>query len=92
MSKITLQGHIIVSDSDLAQVNKELSNHKALTRAESGCLVFNVTIDDENFNKFNVYEEFVDQCAFNQHQQRVKDSTWGQVTQHVDRHYEITHG
>lgn len=89
MPKVILQGYILVPDTDLTTVKNELVKHIALTRAELGCLAFKVSIDDENFNKFNVYEEFVDQYAFNQHQQRVRNSTWGQVTQNVDRHYEI---
>ena len=77
LSKVTLQGHIIVSDSDLSVVKKALSTHITLTKAEPGCLIFKVTVDAKNSNKFNVYEEFVNQDAFNQHQLRVKQSNWG---------------
>ena len=90
MSKVILQGHIIVSDSDLARVTNELANHITLTKAEHGCLIFKVAVDRQNPHKFNVYEEFVNQAAFDNHQQRVKQSTWGQVTQNVNRHYAIT--
>ncbi len=51
-----------------------------------------VTQDDMNPLKFSVYEEFVDQAAFDLHQARVKSSRWGQVTQNVERHYQISCG
>ncbi|WP_404819203.1 putative quinol monooxygenase, partial [Vibrio tritonius] len=34
--------------------------HKALTRAEAGCLVFEVTQNPDNPLRFDVYEEFID--------------------------------
>lgn len=90
MSKIILKGYIEVSDEDLDVVMQELPNHIELTRAEAGCLVFNVTQDGENKNRFDVYEEFSDQEAFDQHQVRAGASYWAQVTANVARQYEIT--
>ncbi|MBV1916424.1 MAG: antibiotic biosynthesis monooxygenase [Pseudomonadales bacterium] len=90
MSKITLQGHIIVPCADLESVESAVSNHIELTRAEDGCLVFEVVQDSENKNRFNVYEEFVDQNSFSSHQQRVGQSAWGKITVNVERHYQIT--
>jgi quinol monooxygenase YgiN len=68
----------------------ELINHIELTRQESGCLVFKVSQDTENLNRFNVYEEFTDRNSFANHQDRVRQSTWGAITENVERHYEIT--
>ena len=90
MSKVVLKGHIIVQDSDLVAVKKELITHKELTCQEDGCLVFEVTQDEENLNKFNVYEEFIDQDSFAAHQTRVRESNWGTITINVERHYQIT--
>ena len=92
ITKTTLQGYIIVSDADLAIVQNELVTHKKLTQEESGCIIFKVTQDLGNINKFNVYEEFIDQQAFDRHQLRVKNSKWGKVTANVQRHYQITNG
>lgn len=89
MSKIILQGHIIVPGADLASVQLELPTHIELTRQEAGCLVFQVTQDSENKNVFNVYEEFIDRDAFEAHQERVKESCWGQVAANVERHYQV---
>lgn len=90
MSKVILEGYIIVPDSDMGQVQAELPNHIELTRKESGCLVFNVLQDEEHRNKFNVYEEFRDQAAFDNHQARAGRSKWAKVTTNVARHYEIS--
>lgn len=90
MSKVILKGFIIVSKEDLSALKEELDNHKDLTRKEPGCLVFEVTQDLSNPNRFNVYEEFLDEVAFEYHQQRVKNSKWGKISANVDRYYEIS--
>ncbi|MGO2341690.1 putative quinol monooxygenase [Vibrio litoralis] len=89
MSKVTLKGFILVPESDLKLVKRELVNHKRLTLEESGCITFSVTQNSENFLRFDVYEEFKDKASFDQHQKRVKSSHWGKVTVNVERHYEI---
>lgn len=90
MKKVVLQGHILVPDSDLGVVKATLPGHIQLTQQEAGCLVFNVTQDHKNPNRFNVYEEFADRDAFEKHQQRVRESRWGRITTNVSRHYEIS--
>ena len=89
MSNVILKGFIIVPAEDLAVVKEELINHKNLTDNELGCLVFEVTQSESNPNRFDVYEEFLNKAAFEFHQQRVKNSYWGEVTVNVERHYEI---
>jgi quinol monooxygenase YgiN len=89
LSKITLQGYIVVSNSDLHAIKGELQNHIFLTRKEKGCLIFEVTQDTKNKNIFNVYEEFVDRVSFEAHQKRVKNSRWGLVTKNIERHYQV---
>lgn len=92
MTEVILKGHIIVADVDLEAVKSALPQHIQLTKAEQGCLVFNVTLDKYNPNKFHVYEEFTNQAAFDNHQLRVKQSGWGNVTTQVKRHYFISNG
>jgi len=92
LSKVILQGYILVPDADLDIVKRELIIHSNLTNEESGCLTFEVTQDESNTNKFDVYEEFIDQISFEKHQARVKSSNWGKVTQNVSRHYQISNG
>ena len=90
MSKVILEGHIIVPDADILTVKAELDNHIKLTRAEAGCLVFKVTQDSNNNSRFKVYEEFVDRDSFANHQVRAGESKWAFVTKNVVRHYKIT--
>jgi len=87
--KFVLQGHIIVPDADLATVKVELPIHQNLTQQEYGCLVFSVTQDMNNPNRFNVYEEFIDEKSFKKHQLRIKDTNWAKVTTNVIKNYQI---
>ena len=87
MSKIILEGYVLVAESDLAVVKRELVNHIQLTRQEEGCLVFEVSQDTENMNRFNVYEEFTSQEAFELHQQRLSSTEWGKVSSKLEKYY-----
>jgi len=89
MNKVILKGFIIVPTADLSAIKKALISHKELTRNEPGCLMFNVTQSEINLNRFDVYEEFINKAAFEQHQDRVKNSAWGKAAANVERHYEI---
>ncbi len=90
MSKVILKGFVVVPEDDLSAVLKELNNHIDFTREEPGCLIFEVTQDLGNPTRFDVYEEFIDIAAFENHQQRVERSEWGRVSANVERHYEIS--
>ncbi|MCR9105195.1 MAG: antibiotic biosynthesis monooxygenase [Gammaproteobacteria bacterium] len=89
MPRITLKGHMLVPDADLAAVLAELPNHIELTRREPGCLTFTVNQNPENANRFDVFEEFCDQHAFEHHQERVPGSRWGTITANAVRHYTV---
>ena len=91
MPKVVLKGYILVDDADLTAVQDELENHIQLTRQEEGCLVFDVSRDEKDKNRFNVYEEFINQEAFELHQERVRNSLWGKISENVERYYQITH-
>ncbi|CAE6936926.1 hypothetical protein ACOMICROBIO_FLGHMIGD_03806 [Vibrio sp. B1FLJ16] len=91
MPKVTLKGYILVPESELELVKSELENHTRLTLQEPGCITFRVTESAHNPVRFDVYEEFCDEVAFDAHQKRVKESYWGKVTVNVERHYEILH-
>lgn len=86
---IKLNGILIVPDSEIALVEKYLPDHIALSRAEDGCISFNVKPDPKNPNHYIVKEEFVDQAAFDFHQKRGKDSAWGRATSHLERQFNI---
>lgn len=88
--KVILKGFIEVSAIDAPAISDELPRHIELTREEPGCIKFSVEQDKNNLNKYNVYEEFISQDAFEAHQQRVKASRWGEVSKNVLRNHEVT--
>ncbi|WP_186171391.1 putative quinol monooxygenase [Vibrio chagasii] len=90
MSKVILQGHILVPDNELELVTQALVVHKELTLAEPGCIVFRVSQSTLQPNRFEVYEEFTSREAFQAHQSRVRSSDWGKITKNVTRHYQVT--
>ena len=49
----------------------------------------NVNEDVNEAGRFDVYEEFVSEQAFEFHQNRVKDSDWGVVSKNVTRFYVV---
>ncbi|CAD0185471.1 Antibiotic biosynthesis monooxygenase [Ruegeria sp. THAF57] len=91
-SKVFLTGHIDVPIDRLEQVRAALPKHIALTRAEPGCLSFEVTEDVETPGRFNVNEVFRDQASFDAHQERTQNSDWFRITQGIPRTYQITKG
>lgn len=92
MSRVILEGYVLVSDEDLQGVLAELPRHIELTLKESGCVAFQVTQDPDNQNKLLVYEEFIDQESFALHQSRAKASPWGVVSANLEKHYHIKEG
>jgi autoinducer 2-degrading protein len=87
---VILKGHLDVPDSDINLVEEHLSTHIILSRAECGCISFDVRVDPENPNRYVVEEEFTTHSAFDAHQARVKQSEWGRVTAHLNRKYKIS--
>lgn len=89
---ISLSGRLVCAGGDEAAiVRRNLDRHIALTRAEPGCLHFEVepTIDPL---MWTVQQRFVDQSAFDAHQRRVKASDWGRATAGIKRDYVISRG
>ncbi|WP_116131787.1 putative quinol monooxygenase [Tropicimonas sp. IMCC34043] len=86
---LRLSGHIDVPAARLAAVTAALPDHIRLSRAEPGCLLFDVTPDPARPGRFNVSERFVDRAAFEAHQARVGASDWGKITEGLPRSYRI---
>jgi quinol monooxygenase YgiN len=87
---IILNGHIDVPPERLDAVAAALPDHIALTRAEPGCLFFDVRPCPDVAGRFLVSERFTDQAAFDAHQARAKASPWAEVTDGIPRDYQIT--
>lgn len=86
---ILLTGHIDVPADRLPAVAAALPDHIRLTRAEPGCLSFDVTPDRRIDGRFNVRETFASRPAFDAHQDRMRESDWGRITAGLPRTYEI---
>jgi len=89
--EVILRGELRCADPGEAErVRAHLADHIALTRAEPGCLAFDVT-PTETDGVWSVRERFVDEAAFDLHQRRVASSTWGRETAGIQRFY-VIHG
>lgn len=82
-----LEGHIDVPAERIAQVSESLKDHIKLTRAEEGCIFFNVDACPDVDGRFLVSEAFVDEAAFQFHQTRAGASPWAEASAGVPRDY-----
>ncbi|GAG86353.1 unnamed protein product, partial [marine sediment metagenome] len=90
--KIYLNGYIDVPIDRIAAVKTALTDHIARTRAEEGCISFDVVASDEIDGRFMVSEIFINQTAFDAHQKRTKNSDWYKTTEGIPREYSIRVG
>ncbi|MGO1560911.1 Arginase/agmatinase/formimionoglutamate hydrolase [Actinomycetales bacterium JB111] len=90
MTAVELNGRLMCRDRDEAAiVLRHLPTHIRLSRAEAGCLRFDVEPTDDPL-VWTVSERFVDREAFDAHQARVRASDWGQATSAIAREYAVT--
>jgi len=88
--QVRLTGRLICgSERDAELVQKHLSEHIRLTRAEPGCLSFDVFQTDDPLI-WQVEECFLDKEAFEFHRHRTRASSWGTATAGLQRAYEIS--
>lgn len=85
---IQLTGTLTCSPETAHIVRAALPDHIRLSRAEPGCIRFDVT--EKTPGIFTVSEEFVDQTAFDAHQKRTRESVWWATTQHMPRDFKVT--
>lgn len=87
---ISLSGRLICANATEADlVRQHLPEHLRLTRAEPGCLSFQVTATDDPLI-WQVAESFTDKAAFEAHQSRTRASAWHAATAHIRREYRLT--
>lgn len=67
---------------------QHLPLHTELTRAEEGCISFEVQ-PTQRSGEWQVEETFRDADAFREHQERVRASEWGRVTAGMERRYTV---
>ncbi|SIS12491.1 putative quinol monooxygenase [Williamsia sterculiae] len=89
MGEVTLSGLLVCrSDEEVAAVEAHLRAHIELTRAEPGCLSFDVVRTEDPW-VWRVDERFDGPAAFAAHQQRVAAGEWGAATKTVERRYSV---
>ncbi|MXP20778.1 antibiotic biosynthesis monooxygenase [Gordonia sp. HNM0687] len=92
MTEVVIAGFLVCANAEEADtVERHLMRHVDLTRAEPGCLSFDVDRTGDPLI-WRVDERFVDEAAFAFHQQRVADSEWGRATAGIERRYSATIG
>lgn len=90
MREVRLTGRLICQSSEeCALVARLLPEHISLTRAERGCLLFEVTQSSDPLI-WHVEERFSDKRAFRQHQKRAATSDWGRMTAEITRDYTVS--
>lgn len=86
---IRLRGHLVcVTEDEVAAVQAHLAAHIALTRAEPGCLAFEITPTDDPM-VFEVMETFRTRDDFNAHNTRTRASDWFAATRSVLRDFRV---
>lgn len=89
MPRIQLTGNLICANEEQAAVvSTHLPRHIELTRAEPGCIRFDVTPTGDAL-VWDVAELFATAEAFRAHQERVAASEWGTATAGIERKYSI---
>ena len=87
--EVTLTGTLTCTcEEEAVQVRASLPEHITLTRAEAGCISFDVLSTDDPM-VWSVSERFVDAAAFEAHQARTAGSDWAARTKGIARAYKI---
>jgi quinol monooxygenase YgiN len=69
-------------------VRRHLPTHITLSRAEPGCLTFNVDPTEDPL-VWRLDESFTDRAAFDAHQVRTRASDWFRATAHLARDFHV---
>ena len=86
-SGVRVTGQLLCRNQvELNTVLSHLQRHIELTRAEPGCLSFEVRQTSDPL-VFDVDETFRDDDALDHHRKRMAGSVWGRVTAGIERRY-----
>ena len=86
---VRLSGRLVcASEQETEIVRRHLPEHVDLTRAEPGCISFDVFPTDDPLI-WTVEEHSQNRDSFGSHQERTQASTWGVATAKITRDYEI---
>ena len=79
---------ICASEAEAAIVRAMLPEHIRLSRAEPGCLTFNVSPSADPM-VWVLDESFQDHAAFEGHQTRTRASAWFAATREFERDFQV---
>jgi len=68
----------------------QVAEHIRLTRAEPGCIRFDIAPSPDDPCRFVISEEFRDRAAFDSHTARTRASDWWNKTSHMARDIQVT--
>jgi quinol monooxygenase YgiN len=86
---IRLRGQLrCMTDAERAAVLTHRDDHIRLSRAEPGCLSFELTDTDDPLT-FEVMETFRDRAGFEAHQARTRASAWFAATRDILRDFRV---
>jgi len=88
--RVTLSGFLLCRTLEEAdRVAALLPEHTRLSRAEPGCLRFEVWRSQSDPCRFAVSECFRDRAAFEAHRARAETTVWARATRGIPRDYVI---
>ncbi len=87
---VRILGTLTATGHDIERARQLIPEHIALSRAEPGCLRFELTEDDQTPGLWRLDELFADQAAFDHHQQRTRASIWGRESGGMVRDFTVT--
>jgi quinol monooxygenase YgiN len=86
---IRLRGHLVCATEDEVQaIRAHHQAHIALSRAEPGCLTFDITPTDDPM-VWEVMEAFRTRADFDAHQARTRESAWFAATRGILRDFRV---
>ncbi len=86
---VRLRGQLIcMTQAEAEAVRQHLAEHIRFTRAELGCLTFEVSETDDPM-VYEVMEAFRDRASFDAHQARTRDSAWFAATRSILRDFRL---
>lgn len=86
---IELAGRLVCRDAAQVRLAQTLlPDHISLSRAEPGCLRFDMTQDPENPAIWHLSELFLDADAFAAHVARTRNSAWGRESEAIGREFD----
>ncbi len=84
-ARVIARGTITCPADKRSAIVPAMKDHIRLSRAEPGCIQFDITASPSVPDTFVVTEEFANRAAFDAHTNRTRASDWWGISQHLPR-------